>query len=48
MINKLINTLKQWQLECEGRATGLKEPIAYQRVIDECKSMIQGEDNNGR
>lgn len=39
MINKLIETLQQWQEEAEGKPVGLKEPAAYQRVIDEIKRL---------
>lgn len=39
MINKLIETLQQWQEEAEGKPVGLKEPAVYQRVIDEIKKL---------
>lgn len=34
-MNRLINTLQKWRDEAEGKPAGLKEPAAYQRVIDE-------------
>lgn len=34
-MNRLIKTLKKWRDESEGKPCGLKEPAAYQRVIDE-------------
>ena len=34
-MNRLIETLKKWRDESEGKPCGLKEPAAYQRVIDE-------------
>ena len=34
-MNRLIETLQKWIDEAEGKPAGLKEPAAYQRVIDE-------------
>lgn len=48
MLNKLIDTLHTWQADCIDRPTGLKEPIAYQRVIDECRSMLANEEIKAR
>lgn len=47
MLRKLIDTLHTWQAECIDRPTGLKEPIAYQRVIDECESMLANQEPTG-
>ena len=42
MLNELINTLRKWQEEAENKAVGLKEPAAYQKVIDEINRMTAG------
>ena len=34
-MNRLIETLQKWRDEAQGKPAGLKEPAAYQRVIDE-------------
>lgn len=34
-MNRLIETLQKWRDEAEGKPAGLKEPAAYQRVINE-------------
>lgn len=38
-MNRLIETLQKWRDEAEGKPAGLKEPAAYQRVIDEIYSL---------
>ena len=38
-MNRLIETLQKWIDEAEGKPAGLKEPAAYQRVIDEINRM---------
>ena len=48
MLNKLIDTLHTWQADCIARPTGLKEPMAYQRVIDECRSMLTNKEIQDR
>lgn len=34
-MNRLIETLQKWRDEAQGKPAGLREPAAYQRVIDE-------------
>ena len=34
-MNRLIKTLQKWIDEAQGKPAGLREPAAYQRVIDE-------------
>jgi hypothetical protein len=38
-MNRLIETLQKWKDAAEGKPAGLKEPAAYQRVIDEINRM---------
>lgn len=38
-MNRLIETLQKWIDEAQGKPAGLKEPAAYQRVIDEINRM---------
>ena len=38
-MNRLIETLEKWRDAAEGKPAGLKEPAAYQRVIDEINRM---------
>ena len=38
-MNRLIETLQKWRDEAQGKPAGLKEPAAYQRVIDEINRM---------
>lgn len=44
MIKALIKTLNEWQRESLDRPAGLKEPAAYQRVIDECVRMMSNQE----
>ena len=42
-MNRLIKTLERWRDAAEGKPAGLKEPAAYQRVIDEINRMCSEE-----
>lgn len=45
-LKALVITLHEWQVEAIEKTAGLREPAAYQRVIDECKRLIKEAEND--